>query len=89
MMAFGLLSILQLSSVIQAEHGDPDPTFGFRGLKIDHAQGKSMTPRGIAQQADGKLLVVGKMEGSGYPFDLLLLRRYNDVAHLLPLLQAR
>jgi uncharacterized delta-60 repeat protein len=69
--------LLGLSLIVRADHGDPDPTFGHIGVKIDHVSGKTMFPRAIAQQADGKLLVAGTMTGNGYPFPMLLLRRYN------------
>jgi len=69
--------LLCLSLIVRADHGDPDPTFGHIGVKIDHVSGKTMFPRAIAQQADGKLLVAGTMTGNGYPFPMLLLRRYN------------
>ena len=69
--------LLCLSLIGRADHGDPDPTFGHIGVKIDHVSGKTMFPRAIVQQADGKLLVAGTMTGNGYPFPMLLLRRYN------------
>ncbi|MGB7069642.1 MAG: hypothetical protein WBD22_09125 [Pyrinomonadaceae bacterium] len=69
--------IFQQAVVVQAAPGDPDLSFGFLGLKVDHVPYRYMYPAAIAQQADGKLLVAGKMTGGRYPFDRLLLRRYN------------
>ena len=69
--------IFQQGIAVQAAHGDPDYSFGFFGVKTDHVFNKVMYPAAIAQQADCKLLVAGRMIGEGYPFDLLMLRRYN------------
>lgn len=69
--------IFQQAASVQAAPGDPDFSFGFLGLKVDHVPYRTMYPAAIAQQADGKLLVAGRMIGEGFPFDLLLLRRYN------------
>jgi len=72
---FSLL-ILSVSGTFAAP-GDPDYTFGFLGVKTDHDDIYDMTPRAIAQQSDGKLLVAGSYISRTYNVNRVLLRRYN------------
>lgn len=69
--------IFTFEQTASAQHGALDTTFGFMGTKTDQSSSKSMVASKIARQSDGKILAAGHMEGTGYPFDLLLLRRYN------------
>lgn len=68
--------ILPAAQVYSAP-GDPDYSFGFLGVKTDHDDIYDMTPWGIAQQSDGKLLVVGSYTTRTYNVNRVLLRRYN------------
>lgn len=67
--------IFQQAITVNAAFGDLDTSFSGDGIYLDTPTGA--TPRSIARQADGKILVVG------YTFDddvdryVLLLRRYN------------
>ncbi|MEO6392022.1 MAG: hypothetical protein ABIP75_09240 [Pyrinomonadaceae bacterium] len=76
LMAIGSVSVL--FSQVQAAPGDYDFTFGFLGVKIDHVDNKKMYPSELAQQADGKLLMVGRLGGGLITTNRVLLRRYNS-----------
>ena len=58
-----------------AAFGDPDPSFGYGGNRIDLAL--DFIPQRTIIQNDGKILVTGYRYESGQP-TILVLRRYNS-----------
>src|SRR5687767_8248922 len=84
-----ILFLLTAHGVASANPGDLDPTFGTSGTFVDNPSTHpcyGMFPTAFTLQADGKLLVVGKIynQCSSYGFSndpvnirRVLLRRYN------------
>lgn len=70
---FALGLILQQAISVQAAFGDLDTTYSSDGIFTDTFK---FTPRGIARQSDGKMLIVGYVQDAGDTYTLIL-RRYN------------
>ena len=81
---FSLLSCLLIlnATTAFANPGDPDFSFGFLGVAVDHDDLHDREAVRVIQQADGKFLVVGSWLPWGPqppgPAGWVLLRRYNS-----------
>ncbi len=71
--AFAVGIIFHQAISVQAAFGDLDTTYSSDGIFTDTL---NFTPRGIARQADGKMLIVGYIQNPGDTYTLIL-RRYN------------
>lgn len=60
---------------VQAAFGDLDSTYSSDGIFTDTL---NFTPKGIARQSDGKMLIVGHIQYAGDTYRTLILRRYNS-----------